>query len=126
MKKIIVKGIKFEELDNSMPTPIKYKEGFGGMSIFDGDTLYNLEKSFLYGEIFEVFTACEDRCVIKYGGKGILTYWINKNSMKEYEATIETYIEFIVFLKKKFPKANIKVTHLTNKEKKMLILENLK
>lgn len=125
MKKIIVKGINYKKLDNSMPTPSRYDgKNFGGMSIIDEDG--DLMNSFLDGSSFEVYTACEDECMIKYGGDVILTYFVDKNSMEEYEATIEDYIEFIVYLKKKFPKADIKVLGLTKKDKKLLILENLK
>ena len=126
MKKIIVKGLHYDDLEDSMPTPNKYKDGFGGMSIIEKDTRAELEFAFLGGYSFEVYTACEDCCEVKYGGKTTLTYYVDKNSMEKYEAEIQTYIEFIVYLKKKFPKANVKVIGLTKEEKKLLILENLK
>lgn len=127
MKRIIVKKIFYENLKNSMPTPNKYnKKDFGGMSIIDKDTMDGLDVAFLHGCPFEVYTACEDYCEIKYGGYVTLTYYVDENSMKEYEATPETYIEFIVYLKKKFPQADVKVIGLTKKEKRLLILENLK
>ncbi len=126
MKRIIVKNINYEELENSMPTPNKYGKGFGGMRIMDTDTTRYLFDCFTDGHPLEVYTACNDNCMIKYKGNTTLTYYVNENSMKEYEATIETYIEFIIYLKKKFPSANIKVIGLTLEEKKLLILEKLK
>ena len=126
MKRIIVKGINYKDLNNSMPTPNRYKDGFGGMGIGDKDTMESFIDCFLEGCPFEVYTAGEDCGEIKFGGDVTLTYYVDKNSMKEYEADIQTYIEFIVYLKKKFPKANIKVIGLTKKEKKLLLLENLK
>lgn len=127
MKKIIVKGINYEDLNNSMPTPDKYnKKDFGGMEILDKYAKDDLMDCFMEGCPFEIYSACEDSCEIKYGGKATLTYHVDENSMREYGADIQTYIEFIVYLKTKFPKANIKVIGLTKEEKKLLILENLK
>ena len=127
MKRIIVKGLTYKDLENSMPTPYLFSRGeFNGMSLIEKDTKDSLMDCFLVGCPFEVYTACEDCCKIKYGGDVTLTYYIDENSMKEYEATTQTYIKFIVYLKKKFLKANIKVIGLNQEEKKLLILEKLK
>jgi len=129
MKKIIVKGIKFNELDNSMPTPSKIGEySFGGMRILDTNVedYYSIVDCYLAGRTFEVQTACGDTCIVKYGGDVILTYYVDKNSMKEYEATPETYIEFTYYLKKIFQSAKIKIIGLTKKERRLLIMENLR
>lgn len=126
MKRIIVKGIDYGDLENSMPTLNKYKDGFGGMSILDKDTRRGIIDCFLVGNSFEVYTACEDECSIKFGGDTTLTYHVDRNSMQEYGATTQTYIKFIVYLKKKFPQSDIKLIGLTIEDKKLLILEKLK
>jgi len=99
---IIATWDSHKKVGGDLPTSNKW-DGvhFGAMSaLTDPDMSENIQESFLSGRPFEAYTACEDFISIESGGKTTATYYVTKDALEEYEATLDTYDEFVRHLKK--------------------------